>query len=89
MDEAKRQRRIERFEQLGEETVRADMNAGGCRVVGGSPEVRQLARDWLAEKECERQKADADPWILEPKFGGFGIKLKKLWPAMRRWKKRE
>ena len=61
MDEAKRKRRIERFEQLGEETVRADMATGGHRYIGGPPEVRQLALDWLAEKERQRQKTDVVP----------------------------
>ena len=54
--ELKRKRRIERFEQLGEQIIRADMAQGGHRHVGGTPKVRELAREWLAEKEREMQQ---------------------------------
>ena len=97
MDELKRKRRIEHFEKLGEETVRADMATGGYRHIGGSPEVRKLAREWLAGKERQRQKAAhpstsdnvTGPLILQPNFFGLGIDLKKVWRKVTQWVNRD
>ena len=88
-----RKRRIEKFEELGEKTLRADMDAGGDRHVGGTPAVRQLARDWLAEREAAgkvQSFPDTNPFILQPNFFGLGIDLKKLWrKGVTKWGKRD
>ena len=74
------------------------MDDGGYRLVGGSPEVRQLTWDWLAEKERQREEAQVplgtsdsshvtDPLILQPNVIGLSIDLKKLWWALKRWRR--
>lgn len=50
--------RFERFEQLGFDRVKSDMeNTGGIRDIGGPPEVREAAWKWLAMKA----KTNAQP----------------------------
>lgn len=41
-----------RFEQLGYEAVRADMATGGLTLIGGPPDNREAAREWLREQEA-------------------------------------
>ena len=55
MDEEKKNSRHTRWEELGEDAIRADMENGGHGLVGGSPEVRQEARNWLKEKNEARE----------------------------------
>jgi hypothetical protein len=45
------------FENLGYETVRDDMAAGGLRVIGGTSEKQECARKWLREQEGAQSKA--------------------------------
>ena len=59
MDDAKRQRLREQWEQIGEDSIRADMNSGGIVHVGGPPEVRLEARNWLNEKAVARAARNA------------------------------
>ncbi|WP_405232043.1 hypothetical protein [Lentisalinibacter salinarum] len=54
MEEEAKRRRYKRWEEAGEDAIRADMESGGYRLVGGSPEVRRLAQHWLNEKQKAR-----------------------------------
>ncbi|MGH2567031.1 MAG: hypothetical protein ACRDGA_01745 [Bacteroidota bacterium] len=54
MNEEQKRRRYARWEEIGEDAIRADMQSGGYRLVGGSPEVRRLAQQWLNEKQQAR-----------------------------------
>ena len=54
MDDEKKRKRYERWEEIGEDAIRADMESGGYRLVGGSPELRRLAQQWLNEKQQAR-----------------------------------
>lgn len=47
--------RIERFEQLGLARVKADLQSGGFREVGATPEILDLAWKWVAAKEKQSQ----------------------------------
>ena len=90
--ELSRKRRIERFEKLGPDLVRADLAQGGHRLVGGSPKVRELALEWLAEKEGPTAKAteapSESPWMLRPNIHGVGVDLPKLWQKIKKWWRR-
>lgn len=55
MDDEQKKRRHAKWEEIGEEAIRADMESGGHRLVGGSPEVRRLAQQWLNEKQQTRE----------------------------------
>ena len=55
MDEEGKRRRYARWEEIGEDAIRADMESGGHRLVGGSPDVRRLALQWLDEKQLARE----------------------------------
>ena len=55
MDDEQKKRRYAKWEEIGEDAIRADMDTGGYRLVGGSPEVRRLARQWLNEKRDARK----------------------------------
>ncbi len=47
--------RYAHFERLGFDRVKADMEqTGGMRDIGGPPELRELAWQWLREKEARR-----------------------------------
>jgi hypothetical protein len=57
ISEAGRKARFERWEQLGLDVIRTDLEAtGGLRMVGGPPAVRKLAWEWVRMKEAERAK---------------------------------
>lgn len=58
ISEAGRKARFERWEQLGLDVIRTDLEAtGGLRMVGGPPAVRKLAWEWVRMKEAERAKS--------------------------------
>jgi len=58
--EAWKKRLYERFEQLGFNRVKSDLeNAGGIRDIGGPPENRELGWKWLGEKQAEMTVAKA------------------------------
>jgi hypothetical protein len=58
ISEAGRKARFERWEKLGLDAIRQDLATGGHRLVGGPPQVRELAREWVKMKEAE-QEVDA------------------------------
>jgi hypothetical protein len=51
--EAGRLERFRRWDELGLDRVKADLLAGGHKLVGGPPFVRALAWPWVALKEKE------------------------------------
>jgi len=51
LSEQARQQRFARWEQLGLDQVKHDLQNGGRRVVGGPPQVRALAWEWVRMKE--------------------------------------
>lgn len=61
ISEEGRRARFERWEQLGLDQVKHDLMNGGHRVVGGSPQVRALAWDWVRIKEAQRLGIDVSP----------------------------
>jgi hypothetical protein len=88
ISEEGRRQRFERGETLGLDQVKNDLLNGGHRVVGGPPEVRQLAWEWVRMKEAEQATAGQRPGeilTLKPTFWGMGNDLKALW--RRFWKK--
>ncbi len=52
--EEDRRARFERWEQLGLDQVKADLQTGGHRVIGGPPSVRRLAWEWVRTKEGQQ-----------------------------------
>jgi hypothetical protein len=54
--------RYEKWEKLGVDRVRADLAAtGGIRDVGGTPDVKQMAWNWVRMKENKPPKTPAKP----------------------------
>ncbi|MGH8602231.1 MAG: hypothetical protein ACREXR_05480, partial [Gammaproteobacteria bacterium] len=53
ISEERRKARFERWESLGLDRVKHDLLSGGYRDIGGSPQVRELAWDWVKMKEAE------------------------------------
>lgn len=68
IDEAGRQARFARWEQMGLERVKADLvHTGGSREVGGAHDVRELAWEWVHMKEAQgaaKQKSPGAPLLL-------------------------
>src|SRR5258708_29997437 len=87
--EAGRRARFERWEQLGVDVIRTDLEAGGHSMVGGPPAVRKLAWEWVRMKEGGRDKPPPDKsaeiFILKPTIWGVGIDLRAAWKAA--WRK--
>ena len=77
MDEKKKKRRHARWEELGEDAIRADMKNGGHGLVGGSLEVRQEARNWLKAKkearETKTEKTETTRFVLGSAIGLLAI----------------
>ncbi len=62
LDEAGRKTRFDRWEKLGLDRVKSDLvQTGGMRDVGGPPEVRELAWEWVGMKEAEAAANQSDP----------------------------
>lgn len=69
IDEADRKARFDRWEKLGLDRIKSDLvQTGGIRDVGGPPEVRELAWEWVRMKEAEdaaaKQPIPAAPLTL-------------------------
>ena len=54
---------------------------GGFVYIGGPPEVRELAREWVRIKENEIFAAKPEIW-------GFSVNLKAAWARFYIWLKR-
>ena len=48
-----REARFAQWEKLGLDAIKQDLATGGYRLVGGPPQVRALAREWVRLKETE------------------------------------
>jgi hypothetical protein len=57
ISEAGRQTRFAHWERLGLDRVKADLLNGGHQIVGGPPQVRDLAWEWVQMKEAEQRAA--------------------------------
>jgi hypothetical protein len=53
ISEEGRRARFAQWEKLGLEAVKQDLATGGYRLVGGPPQVRALAQEWVRIKEME------------------------------------
>jgi hypothetical protein len=84
ISEAGRKARFERWEQLGVDVIRTDLEAtGGLRFVGGPPSVRKLAWEWVRMKEAgskgkpasspTKGPAKAELLTLNPGIWGMSI----------------
>jgi hypothetical protein len=54
ISQAGRQARFEQWEKLGLDAVKQDLATGGYRLIGGPPQVRALAQEWVRIKEAEQ-----------------------------------
>lgn len=72
-EEGKRAR-FARWEQIAVDRIKADLLAGGHKLVGGPPAARELAARWVREKEAGRREIVT----LKPSFYGFGLDLKEI-----------
>jgi hypothetical protein len=89
ISEAGRKERFARWEQLGVDVIRTDLEAtGGLRFVGGPPSVRKLAWEWVRMKEAgsedkpatspKKRAAKTELLTLKPGIWGMSIDLKEL-----------
>jgi hypothetical protein len=53
ISEEGRQARFKQWEKLGLDAIKEDLASGGYRLVGGPPQVRALAREWVRMKDDE------------------------------------
>lgn len=83
MTEKQRQARHARWGEIGLERVKADLLAGGHKVVGGSPEVREEAWAWV--KEQEAATGTKEVVSLKPGYFGVSIDLKAAWRLCKSW----
>ena len=61
ISEEGRRARFAQWEKLGLDQVKHDLLNGGHRVVGGPPQVRALAWEWVRQKEAERDGVTRAP----------------------------
>ena len=57
ISEAGRRQRFARWDELGLDRVKADLLAGGHQIVGGPPQVQDLAWEWVRIKEAKSSAA--------------------------------
>lgn len=60
ISEEGRRARFEQWETLGLDAIKQDLASGGYRLIGGPPQVRELAREWVMMKEKEEQAEGTD-----------------------------
>jgi len=60
--------------------IKADLLAGGHRLIGGPPATRRLAAEWVRMKEAEQRELVT----LKPSFWGVSIDLKETWRRLAR-----
>jgi hypothetical protein len=88
ISEQGRKVRFERWEKIGLDWVKHDLLQGGHQVIGGSPAVRELAREWVRIKEAEQaaaaQEKPAEMVTFKPNIHGIGIDLKEVARRIRR-----
>ena len=69
------------WEKYGVEAIRADLQEGGHRLVGGPPANRQAAWDWVNAQE--RHVKFKEIFIFHPNLWGLGLNLPKLFAWIR------
>jgi Predicted nucleotide-binding protein containing TIR-like domain len=67
--EAGRNERFERWERLGLDQVKSDLQAGGVRVIGGPFCEQQLAWEWVRMKEAASRAEEMDRAATGPSSG--------------------
>jgi hypothetical protein len=78
ISEEGRKARFDRWERLGVDVIRTDLEAtGGLRMVGGAPAVRRLAWEWVRMKEGEQSKSAAHHQLQT----GTGVDLETATPS--------
>ena len=81
ISEERRAKLFAQWEEIGLSVIRQDLATGGYVYIGGPPEVRKLAREWVKIKENEIVTA-------KPTFCGFGVNLVAAWERFCIWRKR-
>ena len=73
--------RFAQWEKLGVDRVKNDLLNGGIQLIGGPPDVNELAWEWVRIKE---QEADKKREIvqLKPTLWGIAIDIRRLWEVM-------
>jgi len=79
--ETSRQSRFAQWDMLGVDRVKHDLLNGGFRLVGGPPEVRELAWEWVRMKEREVDEK-REIFQLKPTLWGMSIDIIRLWQVM-------
>jgi hypothetical protein len=80
--------RFAQWEKRGVDAIKADLNTGGTRYVGGPPAVRALAWEWVRGRESNIQRPaqpSSELLTLRPGVWGVNIDLKELWRRALRW----
>jgi hypothetical protein len=83
--------RFARWEKIGVDAIEADLNAGGSRYLGGPPEVRALAREWVRMQRSRTQppaRRSSEIISLKPGLYGVSIDLKEIARRARGWFRR-
>jgi hypothetical protein len=73
---------FKQWETYGVDIIRADLQRGGTRYVGGPPAVQALALEWVRSKETQTPPTSQQPkelLTLKPGMFGINIDLKELW----------
>jgi hypothetical protein len=88
ISEGGRQARFAQWEKLGLDRVKHDLLNGGHRLVGGPPQVRELAWEWVRREEAKQAKGPeekpAEMVTLKPNIHGVGVDLKEVGRRIRR-----
>jgi hypothetical protein len=64
-----RKARFARWEKLGLDAVKQDLATGGHRLIGGPPQVRALAREWVRMKEEQAKQNDIAAQVVVRALG--------------------
>jgi hypothetical protein len=80
ISEAGRQARFAQWEKLGLDEVKQDLATGGYRLIGGPPQVRALAREWVRIKEVEQLRTVSEALGLStnPAIDALGLRETEL-----------
>jgi len=81
------QERHKRWEKLGVEQVRADLESGGNRVVGGTSKVKQAAWEWVKAEEAKQKINDEINFSLDDVSVNLKTIIKLLKTIYHKWKK--
>jgi hypothetical protein len=90
ISEEGRRAAFEQWEKLGLDQIRADLQNGIWRVVGGTQAVRELAWEWVRLKEAEQAAASspqktAEILTLKPGVWGMNVDLKEAARRVVKW----